>query len=198
MAIINNNQSVGAIPATNTFGNVRTNYTLIQNLQHQIDQLIGRADLGFADYNDTSGSFNIVEDTWTDMPNNGLGVYSNNQYLPTGVTDVIDTSTGYLDFSELTLGSELLIRNQFKVVPNTNNCLLEVRYLLGQGAGEYPLLFWSERLDSGSGQDYDRVLSFPIYMGDLNTQGGVGRLQVKLSTNGTITNAGSYISITLK
>ena len=35
-------------------------------------------------------------------------------------------------------------------------------------------------------------------MGDTNTQGGVGKLQVRLSTNGTLTNAGSYVSVKLK
>ena len=57
---------------------------------------------------------------------------------------------------------------------------------------------WSERLDNGSGVDYQRVPVFTIYMGDTNTQGGVGKLQVKLSTNGTLTNAGSYINIQLR
>ena len=149
---------------------------------------------GFIDYNDTTGAVSLTADTWTDVPNNGSGAFSNSTYKPTGVTNLLDTSTGYLDFSELSLGSELFIRNDFKVNPSANNCLLEVRYLLGQGAGEYPLQFWSERLDNGSGIDYQRVLSFPIYMGDTNTQGGVGKLQVKLSTTGTLTNAGSYIS----
>jgi len=153
---------------------------------------------GFIDYNDTTGDVTLVSDTWTDVPNNGLGAFTNKTYKPTSVNEVIDTSTGYLDFSDLTLGSQILVRNDFTVVPNTNNSLLEVRYLLGQGAGEYALKFWSERLDSGSGIDYQRVISFPIYMGDTNTQGGVGKLQVKLSTNGTINNAGSYIKIDLR
>jgi hypothetical protein len=153
---------------------------------------------GFIDYNDTTGPISLIANTWTDVPNNGLGAFSNSLYKPDNVNDVLDTSTGYLDFSELTLGSELIIRNDFKVNPSTNNALLEVRYLLGQGAGEYPLLFWSERLDNGSGIDYQRVLIFAIYMGDTNTQGGVGKLQIKLSTNGTLTNAGSYISIKLR
>ena len=153
---------------------------------------------GFIDYNDTTGAIDLTADTWTDVPNNGAGAFTNKTYRPTSVNEVMDTSTGYLDFSELTLGSQILVRNDFTVVPNTNNCLLEVRYLLGQGAGEYALKFWSERLDSGSGIDYQRVISFPIYMGDTNTQGGVGKLQVKLSTNGTINNAGSYIKIDLR
>jgi len=153
---------------------------------------------GFIDYNDTTGPISLIANTWTDVPNNGLGAFSNSLYKPDGVNEVLDTSTGYLDFSELTLGSELTTRNDFKVNPSTNNALLQVRYLLGQGAGEYPLLFWSERLDNGSGIDYQRVPIFKIYMGDTNTQGGVGKLQIKLSTNGTLTNAGSYISIKLR
>jgi len=153
---------------------------------------------GFIDYNDTSGDVTLSPDTWTDVPNNGLGSFTNKVYKPTLINEVLDGSTGYLDFSELSLGSQLLIRNDFTVTPNTNNSLLEVRYLLGQGAGVYALKFWSERLDSGSGIGYQRVISFPIYMGDTNTQGGVGKLQVKLSTNGSINNAGSYIKIDLR
>ena len=150
---------------------------------------------GLFDYNDTSGAISLIADTLTDLPNNGAGAFTNKTYRPTLVNEVMDTSTGYLDFSELTLGSQLIVRNDFKVNPNTNNSLLEVRYLLGQNASEYALNFWSERLDNGSGIDYQRVIPFPIYMGDTNTQGGVGKLQVKLSTNGTLTNAGSYINI---
>jgi hypothetical protein len=153
---------------------------------------------GFIDYNDTTGDVTLSPDTWTDIPNNGLGAFTNKTYKPTLISEVLDSSTGYLDFSELSLGSQLLIRSDFTVTPNTNNSLLEVRYLLGQGAGEYALNFWSERLDSGSGIGYQRVISFPIYMGDTNTQGGVGKLQVKLSTNGSINNAGSYIKIDLR
>ena len=153
---------------------------------------------GFIDYNDTTGDVTLTSDTWIDVPNNGAGAFTNKVYKPTTVNEVLDGSTGYLDFSELTLGSQLLIRNDFTVTPNTNNSLLEVRYLLGQGAGEYALKFWSERLDSGSGIGYQRVISFPIYMGDTNTQGGVGKLQVKLSTTGSINNAGSYIKIDLR
>jgi len=153
---------------------------------------------GFLDYNDTTGEIDLTEDVWTDIPNNGAGSFTNKLYKPDDVDEVLDVSTGYLDFSDITLGSQLLIRNDFTVIPGTNNSLLEIRYVLGQGAGEYALKFWSERLDSGSGIGYQRVTSFPIYMGDNNTKGGVGKLQVKLSTDGSITNAGSYIKIDLR
>ena len=153
---------------------------------------------GFIDYNDTSTfttPVSISADTWTDIPNDGLGAFTNKTYAPEGVPEIMDTSTGYLDFQYLGLGSEILVRNDFRVTPTTNNSLLEARYLLGTGAGEYGLQFWSERLDSGSGISYQRVTSFPIYMGDTNTKNNPGRLQIRLSSPGTVVNAGVYVSI---
>jgi len=152
---------------------------------------------GFVDYNNSSGEISLAADTWTDLPNDAAGAFTNTAYSPTDVggLDLIDTSNGYLDFSGLDLGSQLIIRSDVTVTPQTNNALFQMRYLLGSGAGEYQLLFLSERLDSGSGLDYQRVIPFPIYMGDTNTRDNAGRLQAKLSTAGTITNAGIYISI---
>lgn len=152
---------------------------------------------GFVDYNNSSGSISLTADTWTDLPNDAAGSFTNTSYPPTdiGGLDLIDTSNGYLDFSDLDLGSQLIIRSDVTVTPQTNNSLFQMRYLLGSGAGEYQLLFLSERLDSGSGLDYQRVIPFPIYMGDTNTRDNAGRLQAKLSTAGTIHNAGIYISI---
>lgn len=154
---------------------------------------------GFIDYNDTSTTLNpvvLLSNTWTDIPNDKQGAFSNLGYAPTGVTSLMDGSTGYLDFSELTLGSDVMIRIDFVVTPNTNNSLLETRYVLGQGAGEYALPVRSRRLDSGSGIPYSSEKgSFYIYMGDTNTLGGVGKLQVKLSTPGTLVNNGVAIKI---
>jgi len=154
---------------------------------------------GFVDYNDSSTSsspISLSANTWTDIPNDTLGTFTNTSYAPTGLTSIMDPATGYLDFSELTLGSDVLIRIDFVVTPNTNNALLETRYVLGQGAGEYALPVRSRRLDSGSGIPYaSEKGSFYIYMGDNNTLGGVGKLQVKLSTTGTLVNNGVAIKI---
>ena len=158
----------------------------------------GGSRFGFMDYNDASTSatpLTLVADTWTDVPNDGAGAFTNKTYKPNGVSEVLDVSTGFLDFSDLPLGSEIIVRNDFTITPLTNNALLEARYQLGSGAGTYGLQFWSERLDSGSGIPYQRVTSFPIYMGDTNTQGNPGKMQIRLSTSGTMVNAGVYVSI---
>lgn len=153
---------------------------------------------GWMDYNDASTAstpLSLTANTWTDVPNNGLGSFTNKAYKPANVTELLDTSTGYLDFSDLALGAEVFVRNDLTVTPQTNNALFEARYLLGTGAGQYALQFWSERLDNGSGIGYQRAIVFKIYMGDTNTQGNAGRLQVRLSTAGTLVNAGTYISV---
>ena len=156
----------------------------------------GGSEAGFMDYNDTTGSIALVADTWTDIPNDGLGAFTNKTYKPEGVTELLDVSTGYIDTTEIQLGETILIRNDYKVNPNTNNALLEFRYELGNGGGIYTLEKIVGRLDSGSGQDYRFSLEPDlIYMGDTNTKDSPIKLQLKLSTNGTLTNAGSAITL---
>ncbi len=151
---------------------------------------------GFIDYNDTTGSFSITADTWTDLPNNGLGPFTNKNELPTGVTELMDTTTGYLDVTQLTLGDAIDIRNDYTIYPNTNNAQLKFRYVLGSGAGEYTLEKIIGRLDSGSGRPYRYSLSPDlIYMGDTNTRDNPIKLQIFCSSNATVTNAGSVIRV---
>lgn len=151
---------------------------------------------GFIDYNDTTGSIALVENTWTDIPNDGSGPFSNDTYAPEGITELMDVSTGYIDTTQLSLGQSILVRNDYSVNPNTNNALLEFRYVLGDGAGEYTLEKSIGRLDSGSGKEYRFSLEPDlIYMGDENTRSNPIKLQLKLSTNGTLTNAGSVIQL---
>lgn len=151
---------------------------------------------GFIDYNDTTGSFSITADTWTDLPNNGLGAFTNKAFKPTGVTELMDTSTGYIDVTELDLGDAILIRNDYTITPNTNNCQLRFRYSLGTGAGTYTLEKIIGRLDSGSGQPYRFSLTpDEIYMGDTNTRDNPIKLQIFCSSDATVTNAGSVIQV---
>jgi len=151
---------------------------------------------GFIDYNDTTGAVSLTANTWTTIPNDGAGGFSNDTYKPEGVTELMDVSTGAIDTSELHLGDAILIRNDFEINPNTNNALLEFRYQLGAGGNSYTLETTLGRLDDGSGKNYRFSLKPDlIYMGDTNTKDNPISMQVKLSTNGTLTNAGSVIQL---
>lgn len=157
---------------------------------------------GFADYNDLATSASPVflsSNTWTDIPNDGAGAFTNLNFLPTGVTSVLDTSTGYLDLSQLSLGDSVIIRNDFTVIPNGNRANLEFRYQLGIGSGLYTLDYFVGRLDSGAGNSYRyNLYTHLIYLGDDNTRLNPIKLQLKLSKNGNFTNNGSAIQILRK
>ncbi len=153
---------------------------------------------GFIDYNDTSTTttpLNLIADTWTTIPNDGLGAFTNKTYAPTGVPELMD-SQGRIDPTSLSLGDSFIVRNDFKVNPNTNNAVLEFRYELGAGINTYYLSSTVGRLDNGSGKFYQFSLTTDfIYMGDLNTVQNPISLQVKLSTNGFLVNSGSVIKV---
>ena len=152
--------------------------------------------IGFIDYNDASGSFTLSANTWTDLPNDGAGAFTNKSYAPDGVTELMDSSTGYIDATQTKLGDVLLIRNDFTITPTTNNALLEFRYALGSGVGSYTLPTIIGRLDSGSGTPYRFTLrADKIYMGDDNTRLNPIKLQVRLSSNAAVTNAGTVITL---
>lgn len=152
--------------------------------------------VGFMDYNDTTGSVVAAADTWTTIPNNGLGAFTNKNYPPHGVTELMDVSTGEIDPTELELGDVLWIRNDFTVTPQINNTSLDFRYVLGTGAGEYTLEQQLGRLDRGAGVGYRFSLRIDeIYMGDTNTRDNLITLQVKCSGASTLVNAGSVITV---
>lgn len=153
---------------------------------------------GFADYNDTITSASpvtLVDDTWTDIPNNGAGAFSNIK-LPTGVTRLLDPSTGAILLDELPIGSSAIVRMDYTVTPTTNNAALDFRYTLGGGAGAYTLETTVNRLDEGSGREYRQALvTHYIYVGDDNTKDNPIQPQVKLSGGGTLVNAGMVIEV---
>ena len=152
--------------------------------------------VGFMDYNDTTGSVAVPADTWTTIPNNGLGSFTNKNYPPHGVTDLMDVSTGEIDPTELELGDVLWIRNDFTITPQINNTSLDFRYVLGSGGGEYTLEQQLGRLDRGAGVGYRFSLRIDeIYMGDANTRDNLITLQVKCSGASTLVNAGSVITV---
>jgi len=154
---------------------------------------------GFADYNDSYTSttpVTLLANTWTDIPNDGLGAFTNLKNLPFGINQLMDNSTGYIDPKQLFIGDTIFIRNDYTITPSVNNSLLKFRYELGTGAGIYQLETIKGRLDSGSGIGYRLALKPDlIYMGDSNTKDNYIKIQVNLENDGTLENAGTVIQV---
>jgi len=149
---------------------------------------------GFVDYNNTSGDFLIVSDTWTDVTNDGLGAFSNSLYMPPGVTNLLDVSGG-LTFSELNIGDAIFIRNDISITPAVNGAAVSFRYKLGSGAGEYYLPRYWGTLNYGAGFLTRFVEEDYIYMGDENTRGNIATLQINCTEDAVVNNAGCAIQI---
>jgi len=153
---------------------------------------------GFIDYNDVSTNVSPIllpTDTWTTITNDGAGAFTNKVYGPDGVAELMN-SAGEFDFSGLPLGSAILVRNDYTVIPAVNNTILDARYLLGTGVGEYALSSTVATLSHGSGLEYQFALNTSfLYMGDTNTRDNLGRFQLRTSYDATVTNAGSVIYV---
>ena len=151
---------------------------------------------GFIDYNDTSGNISLTSGQWETIPNNGQGSFSNSQFRPKDVNELMDSSTGALDFTSLSLGDIALVRNDFTITPTQNNGGVEFRYVLGDINNQYTLETRLGRMDNGSGVPYRFSLNtHKIYMGDLNTKDNPVVLQVKSSVPAVLNNAGSVITV---
>lgn len=161
------------------------------------DESIISNHFGFADYNDAATAttpITLVADTWTTLTNDGLGAFTQEQ-LPVGVSTLLG-SGGALDISELTQFSDVLVRPDFTITPSSNNASLEFRFSLGTGGGAYTLPTSFGRLDLGAGVPYRRSnLAMYIYAGDSNTIDNPVYLQVKLSSAGTVVNAGMAVKV---
>lgn len=156
---------------------------------------------GFASYNDTStinDPVDLLPATWTDMPNNGAGPYGSINFVPTGTTSLIDTLTGYLDFTELQNGDTVFVRTHYEVTPEANHSEVQFRISAGAGFGVYNLPESQPLLDSGAGVRYPRVKLHKICIFDDNTRLNPVKLQVKCSVNAVFKNFGSTIMVTRK
>ena len=153
--------------------------------------------IGFADYNDsaTAGTPVVIPNTSTfiDLPNDELGAFTNKAYLPPGVTDVWNASTGLFDWSELSLGDMVDIRLDIVVTTASNNQQVLISLELGTGAFSYAIP--SAQLDFKS-SGTDQLNRFNgIYMGDANTLNNGGKFKVASDGNATVVVNGWYCKI---
>lgn len=148
---------------------------------------------GFIDYNNTTAGSTFSAGVWTTLPNNGLGAFTNDTYAPVGIEDLMDTSTGAIDPTELDLGDVLFVRNDFTINPTVNGCFVSFRYVLGTGGSQYTIEKQLGSLPNGAGLDYKQQFTDLIYMGDTNTRDNLIALQVLCSEDCTVTNLGSVI-----
>ena len=156
---------------------------------------VGLTKSGIADYNNGVASAFLSPNAWVTLLNDGSGSFTNTDYIVEGATSLLNTVSGRLDFSQLTLGDIVIIRPDFTILPFSNKQRLRFRYLIGQNGQQYSLEKRLSKMNDGAGSEYKNYFSDMIYIGDDNTRLGGALIQVKTSGNGLVQNLGVAISV---
>lgn len=155
-----------------------------------------RSKVGWFDYNDAgatqshtgSGGFLKIE-------NDGLGIYTQKDYKPLGMTDIWNSSTNQFDFSELSVGDMVDIRFDLVLTTNSNNQLVEgALYLAIGSANPYTLGFGSKTVKSSSTAEL--ILNSNFYIGSEDTRSFPAEFRLNSDAILTIDVEGWYIKIT--
>ena len=152
---------------------------------------------GFFDYNDLATQTTPISVTggggFVKLTNDGLGVNTNKDYPPSGITDIWDASNDRFDFSELKLGDMIDIRLDLEVTTTSPNQEIDVRLFLGVGATEYSIAFVETSFKSAGAQPVDRYNG--IYIGNALTLNNFGEFRIQSDGNATVKVNGWYCKI---
>ena len=156
--------------------------------------------IGFIDYDDdtTAGTpINITGGAgFINLTNDGAGPNSNDSFAPLGVTDVWDTTNNRFDFSDLSVGDQLIVRVDIEVTTTSANQEIALDLQLGVGGSPYSLVF--DRRQIKSAGTYGLVIPLSFYIGDTNTLNNYGNIRVSSDSNATVVVNGWYCNIMLR
>ena len=151
---------------------------------------------GLVDYNDLATQttpITALAGVPTLLTNDGAGPFTNDAYLPDGITGVYDNVDTF-DWTQLKLGDMIDIRLDIIVTTASPNTTVEVHLNLGTGAGSYSIPFVTDA-DFKTAQPHTVNKFNGIYLGDNNTLDNGGQFIVTCDKTSTVIVNGYYIKI---
>lgn len=106
---------------------------------------------GHARYHTTTTSVSTGIDTWTQLTNNKLGALTSEEHLPSGVTTLIDPTTGKVDLSELLAGDLVTVQVEFQLTIASNNTYAELRLQTAENGSTVDNVIQLGDLNRGTG-----------------------------------------------
>jgi len=150
---------------------------------------------GYFDYADSATASTPVSLTsalgYVDLPNDGLGSQTNLDFLPDGVTSLMDN--GVFDFSQLSLGSEILMRVSLSATTLVNNTQIAIRMLFANGL--YSIVWLSPLNFKNQVTNYELTPMNMFYIGNLETLNQPAKLQIISDGVASVVVNGFYASI---
>lgn len=141
----------------------------------------------YADVATGVSNITTTANVWTILTNDGNGITTNVDYLPTGVTQLYNPTLNEIDISELLLGDIITVRVDVNVIPSQNNTIVDLDLLVNLRDGGGTLIlpqslpFGTQQLGHGAGIVYG-VSALKTY--GLSDQTAInGEAFVRIKTN---------------
>ena len=142
---------------------------------------------GWQDYNDlatkTTPITLINQNQWYELPNDGLGPYSNLSHKITDHGNIWDTSSNSFNFTSLKLGDVVMLRISAYVTTSSSNVAVFGKLGMAIGSGiDYDIPFYSD-LIKHSGKRLLSVNTF-FYIGNEETRQFPAKIFVSSDVSG--------------
>lgn len=172
--------------------NVRANFSAAKS---EIETLQSRS--GFVDYNDSATSttpISLTSSTWTKLTNNKLGIYTKTDALPSGITNVWNSTTNQLDFTQIPVNSMVRLRADYTVTTTSANQVVRLRILFAIGdASQFSLQNSESHFKSAGAQVITSYFDF--YIGSNAIKNTPAEIQLFTDASATAIVRGWYIVI---
>lgn len=152
--------------------------------------------LGWVDYNDSGTKETpllISENSWTQITNDGQGIYSVTDYLPSSYGSLLNSNT--IDLRKLNIGNTIVLRNDFILKPTVNGTYVTFRLKFGSGSGIFYLTTQVGSLMNGAGIDYPIVINNLFYIGNNDILNSPVEFQIRCSDNTMLVNNGFFLIV---
>ncbi len=157
-----------------------------------------QADSGFVDYNDLATATTPIDadaGVLTALTNDTLGAFTNEGFLPAGVTSLWDANTNQFDWSELKLGDQVMIRADIELTTGTANTDVSVGLTLAIGGSAYTLYWVNDKPFKTAQNHGSQIVEMHVYIGDTNTLNNPAELVVNCEKDSTVKVNGWYIRV---
>ena len=156
---------------------------------------------GWVDYNDTatqSSPLAVVTNVPKKLTNDGLGQYTNRTYQSKYITDIWNTSTNQLSFSEFQIGDTIDFRIEFDLTTNANNQEVRIEFHLGVGDPYAYVIVASSPLIYKSTGTYRVHAITSFYIGNALTLNNPGEIYIVSDNSASVKVGGFFIKYTLQ
>lgn len=154
---------------------------------------------GFIDYSDLATAttpVSVSAATVTALPNDGAGAQSISTYKPNKVTELMNVANGQLDFSELDLGDEVMVRVGITITTLTANTdvTVGISFAIG-GTTPFPLEFLEEKPFKTAKTHKPQLIDCHFYMGSADVINNPAAVIVEADKAIEVQVDGFYISL---